>query len=61
MSANDPFARLPEVPSFTLTSTTVTDGAAWAPEQCSSGVPGGKDLSPSWRGAARRRGPGATP
>jgi Raf kinase inhibitor-like YbhB/YbcL family protein len=55
MSANDPFARLPEVASFTVTSTTVTDGAAWAPEQYSGifGVPGGKDVSPqlSWHGA----------
>lgn len=55
MSANDPFARLPEAASFTVTSTTVTDGAAWSPEQFSGifGVPGGKDLSPqlSWSGA----------
>ncbi|MGW1216010.1 YbhB/YbcL family Raf kinase inhibitor-like protein [Streptomyces sp. NPDC002499] len=55
MSANDPFARLPEVASFTVTSTTVTDGAAWSPEQYSGlfGVPGGKDVSPhlSWSGA----------
>jgi Raf kinase inhibitor-like YbhB/YbcL family protein len=55
MSANDPFARLPQVASFTVTSTTVTDGAAWSPEQYSGtfGVPGGKDTSPqlSWHGA----------
>ncbi|MET9388586.1 YbhB/YbcL family Raf kinase inhibitor-like protein [Streptomyces sp. NPDC002928] len=55
MSANDPFARLPEAASFTVTSTTVTDGAAWSPEQFSGtfGVPGGKDVSPqlSWSGA----------
>ncbi|WP_149563474.1 YbhB/YbcL family Raf kinase inhibitor-like protein [Streptomyces cacaoi] len=52
MSANDPFARLPEAASFTVTSTSVTDGAAWGPEQLSSGA-GGKDLSPqlSWSGA----------
>jgi Raf kinase inhibitor-like YbhB/YbcL family protein len=55
MSANDPFARLPEAASFTVTSTTVEDGAAWSPEQYSGvfGVPGGKDVSPqlSWHGA----------
>ncbi|QIB47659.1 YbhB/YbcL family Raf kinase inhibitor-like protein [Streptomyces aureoverticillatus] len=55
MNANNPFARLPEAASFTVTSTTVTDGAPWSPEQLSgiSGVPGGKDLSPqlSWSGA----------
>ncbi|MFJ9542522.1 YbhB/YbcL family Raf kinase inhibitor-like protein [Streptomyces sp. NPDC101225] len=55
MSANDPFARLPEAAAFTVTSTTVTDGAAWPPEQFSGlfGVPGGKDVSPqlSWSGA----------
>ncbi|WP_406835595.1 YbhB/YbcL family Raf kinase inhibitor-like protein [Streptomyces sp. AHU1] len=55
MSANDPFARLPEAASFTVTSTTVTDGAALPPEQFSGvfGVPGGKDTSPqlSWSGA----------
>ncbi len=55
MRANDPFARLPEAASFTVTSTTVTDGAPWPPEQYSGifGVPGGKDISPqlSWNGA----------
>lgn len=53
MSANDPFACLPQAASFTVTSTTVTDGAAWPPEQHSSGLPGGKDTSPqlSWSGA----------
>ncbi|WP_037913616.1 YbhB/YbcL family Raf kinase inhibitor-like protein [Actinacidiphila yeochonensis] len=55
MSANDPFARLPEASSFTVTSTTVGDGDAWPPEQFSGvfGVPGGKDRSPqlSWSGA----------
>ncbi len=45
---NDPFARLPEAATFTVTSSSVTDGAAWAPEQL-----GGRDLSPqlSWSGA----------
>jgi Raf kinase inhibitor-like YbhB/YbcL family protein len=55
VSANDPFARLPEVPGFPVTSTTVADGAAWPAEQYSGifGVPGGKDISPqlSWSGA----------
>src|SRR5258708_35621658 len=55
MSANDPFARLPEVASFTVSSTTVADGASWSPDQLSGifGVPGGKDVSPqlSWSGA----------
>lgn len=55
MSANDPFACLPEAASFTVSSTTVADGAAWPPEQYSGifGVPGGKDVSPqlSWSGA----------
>jgi len=52
---NDLFARLPVVPSFTVTSTDVTDGQP-LPEAQMSGifeVPGGKDLSPqlSWSGA----------
>ena len=55
MGLNDPFARLPEAAVFTVTSTTVTDGAAWPAEQYSGifGVPGGKDVSPqlSWSGA----------
>ncbi|MEV4148802.1 YbhB/YbcL family Raf kinase inhibitor-like protein [Amycolatopsis sp. NPDC049691] len=53
MTRNDPFARLPEAAAFTLTSTSVADGGAWSLEQWSSGVPGGKDLSPqlSWSGA----------
>jgi hypothetical protein len=52
---NDPFWRLPVVPSFTVTSTDVTDGQALPPAQMSGifEVPGGKDLSPqlSWSGA----------
>jgi Raf kinase inhibitor-like YbhB/YbcL family protein len=52
---NDPFARLPVVPSFTVTSTDVADGRELPPEQMSGlfGVPGGEDLSPqlSWSGA----------
>jgi phosphatidylethanolamine-binding protein (PEBP) family uncharacterized protein len=46
---------LPVVPSFTVTSTDVTDGQALPPAQMSGifGVPGGEDLSPqlSWSGA----------
>ena len=55
MTGNDPFARLPEVPSFTLTSTTVGDGERFADAQHSGafGVPGGQDVSPqlAWSGA----------
>ncbi|MEV6012922.1 YbhB/YbcL family Raf kinase inhibitor-like protein [Streptomyces sp. NPDC051976] len=55
MSANNPFARLPEAAPFTVTSTTVSDGAPWPIEQFSGmfGVPGGEDVSPqlSWSGA----------
>jgi Raf kinase inhibitor-like YbhB/YbcL family protein len=53
VSAHDPFARLPRAASFTVTSTTVADGAPWPPEQHSAGLPGGKDRSPqlSWSGA----------
>lgn len=55
MSLNDPFARLPEVPGFTLTSATVLDGEALPTAQRSGifGVPGGLDRSPqlSWGGA----------
>ncbi|KOG88531.1 YbhB/YbcL family Raf kinase inhibitor-like protein [Streptomyces varsoviensis] len=50
---NDPFARLPEAASFTVTSANVADGAAWPAEQRASGTPGGQDRSPqlSWSGA----------
>jgi Raf kinase inhibitor-like YbhB/YbcL family protein len=52
MRANDPFARLPEAAPFTVTSTTVTDGAPWPSAQLASGI-GGQDVSPqlSWSGA----------
>ncbi len=48
MSVNDPFARLPEAASFTVTSTTITDGDVLPPGQLS-----GQDRSPqlSWSGA----------
>jgi len=55
MTANNPFARLPEVPSFTVTSSSVADGRPLPAAQMSGafGVPGGQDLSPqlSWTGA----------
>lgn len=55
-TVNDPFARLPVVPSFSVTSTDVTDGQALHLAQMSGifAVPGGTDRSPqlSWSGAA---------
>ncbi|GAA2710279.1 YbhB/YbcL family Raf kinase inhibitor-like protein [Actinoplanes palleronii] len=55
MTVNNPFARLPEVPDFALTSTTVEDGKPLAAPQLSGmfGVPGGQDVSPqlTWSGA----------
>jgi hypothetical protein len=55
MSGNDPFAGLPKVPSFTLTSTSVEDGKPFAGPQKSGqmGIPGGEDTSPqlTWSGA----------
>ncbi|MBP2335643.1 Raf kinase inhibitor-like YbhB/YbcL family protein [Saccharothrix coeruleofusca] len=55
MTENDPFARLPEVPGFTLTSTTTEDGKPLAAPQLSGafGMPGGRDASPqlTWSGA----------
>jgi len=55
MTGNNPFARLPEAATFTVTSTTIADGQTLPVEQMSGafGVPGGKDISPqlSWTGA----------
>jgi hypothetical protein len=49
-----PYAYLPKVPSFTLTSQTVSNGHPLPAPQLSKlfKVPGGKDISPqlSWRG-----------
>ncbi|GAA1016488.1 YbhB/YbcL family Raf kinase inhibitor-like protein [Tsukamurella strandjordii] len=49
----DPYAPLPQLPTFTLTSTTFTDGATLATPQL-SGIfgAGGQDVSPqlSWSG-----------
>jgi Raf kinase inhibitor-like YbhB/YbcL family protein len=53
-SGPDPYAYLPMVPSFQLTSTSVTNGQPLPLEQLSKmfGVPGGQDISPqlSWSG-----------
>jgi Raf kinase inhibitor-like YbhB/YbcL family protein len=54
MVMTDPYAFLPDVPSFTLTSTSVRDGQPLPLAQLSGmfGVPGGQDRSPqlSWSG-----------
>ncbi len=51
---HDPYASLPKVPSFTLTSADIKDGEMLPPAQRSGimHVPGGQDLSPelSWSG-----------
>jgi Raf kinase inhibitor-like YbhB/YbcL family protein len=51
-SPPDPYSFLPEVPSFTVTSTDVADGAPMPAQHASAafGVDGGQDLSPqlSW-------------
>jgi Raf kinase inhibitor-like YbhB/YbcL family protein len=53
-SSPSPYAYLPAVPSFQLTSTSVADGQPLPPAQQSKllGVPGGEDMSPqlSWAG-----------
>lgn len=55
MALNDPFARIPDVAEFTVTSSTVSDGQPLPAAQMSGkmGVPGGKDVSPqlTWSGA----------
>ncbi len=56
-TAPDPYAYLPKVPSFTLSSRTVRDGHPLPTAQLSGifKVPGGKDVSPqlSWSGFPR--------
>ena len=53
--ANDPLHGLPEVPSFSVTSTDVEHGEEFAKPHYSGkfGVPGGEDVSPhlAWSGA----------
>ncbi len=55
MADHDPFWRLPQVPDFTVTSTTLVEGQVLPPAQMSGifDVPGGQDQSPqlSWSGA----------
>ncbi|MDQ1551614.1 MAG: hypothetical protein QOD50_1036 [Actinomycetota bacterium] len=52
--SRDPYADLPQVPWFTLTSKDIKDGEELPPPQRSGmfGVPGGEDASPdlSWSG-----------
>ncbi|MEF2966266.1 YbhB/YbcL family Raf kinase inhibitor-like protein [Paenibacillus sp. M1] len=52
---NNPFAKLPEVAAFQVTSNDIAEGLPLPPKQYSgmSGVEGGKDLSPHlrWSGA----------
>jgi Raf kinase inhibitor-like YbhB/YbcL family protein len=54
MTTSNPYAYLPQVPAFELTSSTVSDGQPLPLEQFSKllGVPGGEDMSPqlSWSG-----------
>jgi len=55
MNDSNPLAGLPQVPTFTLTSTDISDGQPLPAAQLSGvfGVPGGGDVSPqlSWSGA----------
>lgn len=50
----NPYAPLPKLPEFVVTSADISDGATFGPDQTSGafGVPGGKDISPqlSWSG-----------
>lgn len=52
---NNPFARLPEVASFNVTSSDITDNSVLSAPQLSGkfGVEGGQDISPElkWSGA----------
>ncbi|MFE9813293.1 YbhB/YbcL family Raf kinase inhibitor-like protein [Streptomyces sp. NPDC005548] len=54
-AANNPFARLPQVPIFEVKSTAVAEGRPLLSPQMSGafGIPGGQDLSPdlAWSGA----------
>lgn len=47
-TAPDPYASLPQLPTFTLTSQSVTDGQSLAKPQVSGIMgAGGEDVSPS--------------
>lgn len=50
---NNPFAKLPEVEAFRLTSNDIAEGLPLPAQHYASGVEGGKDLSPhlKWSGA----------
>ncbi|OZB92996.1 YbhB/YbcL family Raf kinase inhibitor-like protein [Paenibacillus sp. XY044] len=49
---NNPFAKLPEVAAFQVTSNDIAEGLALPPQQYSVGVEGGNDVSPhlKWTG-----------
>ncbi|MGZ8179655.1 YbhB/YbcL family Raf kinase inhibitor-like protein [Williamsia sp. SKLECPSW1] len=53
MSSYNPYDALPDLPAFTVTSESFTDGSAWGDRQASGMMgPGGDDASPqiTWSG-----------
>ncbi len=61
MLEREPYADLPDLPTFTLTSTDVTEGETMATPQVSGIMgAGGEDISPqlSWSGAPEGTNPG---